>query len=144
MPLHARVRVNAILSAVTLRIQRDVWRRVTDLHGGLRRGHNHGRRGHGSHRSLHRRGRRHGSGLPGDGAVRRLAAVVHRGVHGRVDGLPGRGLRGGQGAHGGIEVAVGLLGGGRKAALPPWYPAELPGDKERDPKQGQAAGRHHQ
>lgn len=140
LPLHTRVGVDPVFSTFALGVQGDVWRCVTDLHSCLWRGHHHGRR---RRRGLHRHHGRHRSGLPGDGAVRRLTAVVRRGVHGRVDRLPGRRLRG-QGAHGGVDVPVGLLGGGGKPTLPPWYPAELPGDEEGDAKQSQATGRHHQ
>lgn len=143
LSLHTRVSVNPIFPTFILGIQWDVWRCVADLHSCLRRGHDHRRWWDGSHRSLHWYNRCHWSGLSGNGAVRGLTAVVRRGVHGSVNWLPGHGLRG-QRAHGGVEVPVSLLGCGGKPALPPWYPAELPGDKEGDPKQGQATSCHYQ
>lgn len=143
LPLHTRCGVNSIFLGFTLGIQRDVWRRVTDLHGCLRRGQDHRWWGHRSHRRLHGHHGRHRSGLSGHVALGRLAAAVRRGVHGRVYRLIGPGLRG-QRAHCGIEMPLRLLGGGRKPSLPPWYPAKLPRHEERDPEQSQPAGGHNQ
>lgn len=141
LPLHTRVCVNPILPAFTLGIQWNVWRCMTDLHSCLWCGQDHRWWRHRGHRSLHWHHWRHRSGLSGDGALRWLTAVVRRRVHGCVNRLSGCQLRG-QRAHGGVEVPVGLLGDGRKPAFPPWYPAELPGNKEGDTKQGQATGSH--
>lgn len=143
LPLHTRRRVNSVLLGFTLGIQRDVWRRVTNLHSCLWRGQDHRWWGHWSHWSLHWHHGRHRSGLSGHVALWRLRAAVCRGVHGRVYWLIGPRLRR-QRAHCGIEVPLCLLGGGRKPSLPPWYPAKLPRDKEWDPEQSQTAGGHNQ
>lgn len=143
LPLHTRGGVNSVLLGFALGIQRNVWRRVTDLHSCLWCGQDHRWWGHWCDWSLHRHHRRHRRGLSGHGALQQLTAIVCRGVHGGVYWLLG-GQLWGQGAHCGIEMPLRLLGGGRNPSLPPWYPAELPGDKERDPEQSQAAGGHNQ
>lgn len=143
LSLYTGVRVNPVLPAFILGIQWNVWRCVTDLHRCLWWGHDHRWWWYRRHRSLHWYHRRNRGGLSGDGAVRRLTAVVWRRVHSSVNRLPGCKQRG-QGAHGGVEVPMGLLGCGGEPTLPPWYPAELPGDKEGDPEQGQATRSHHQ
>lgn len=143
LPLHARCRVNSVFLGLALGLQGDVWRRVTDLHSCLWRSQGHRWWGDWGHWSLHGHHGRHRSGLSGHVALRRLTAAVCRGVHSRVYGLIALRLRGHR-AHCGIEMPLHLLGGGRKPSLPPWYPAKLPRDKERDPEQSQTAGGHNQ
>ena len=146
LPLYAGVGVDTVLPGLTLGVQGDVRRRVADFHRDLRgrqhlegRGH---RRGRGLH---HRHHRRHRGGLAGGGERHAgLTADVGRRVHGRVHGLPWGQVVRGQRCHGGVVVALGLLGPEHDTALPPWYPAELPGDEEGHSKQGQATGCHYQ
>ena len=140
--------MHAVLATFALRVQRDIRGCVADLHRHLGGRQDNGGRGHGRGRDLHRRSRRHrrGRGLPDHGAAARLTADVGGRVHRRVDGLPrgDQGLEGGQGAQGGAQVTVHILGPQGKASLPPWDPAQLPGHEEGDAEQGQTARRHHQ
>lgn len=143
LSLHSRVSVNSIFPAFTLGIQWYIWRCVADLHSCLWCGHDHRWWWYRSHRSLHWNNRCHGSRLSGHGTMWWFTAVVHRGVHSCVNWLPGCRLWW-QRAHSRVEVPMGFLGGGGKPTLPPWYPAELPWNKEGDPKEGQATGSHYQ
>lgn len=143
LSLHSGVSVNSIFPAFTLGIQWYIWRCVADLHSCLWCGHDHRWWWYRSHRSLHWNNRCHGSRLSGHGTMWWFTAVVHWGVHSCVNWLPGCRLWC-QRAHSRVEVPMGFLGGGGKPTLPPWYPAELPWNKEGDPKEGQATGSHYQ